>query len=193
MRRDLVHVSLSHWFVELTFFVIRYMDNLSTLTSNEEEKKSSTSTDGDVRSTSIPTASHRKQIYKVLRQHVFGYEPKMSALLLTLITDIPPLLLPPDMRHACAPRPNVHRNAEVPIAVLSSRQVRCVWVRFSSIRAALPKSSFTLSINQKCRVFATSGEYIVQLSNGIRVHGVDIGWNGNGGGPMDGQGGWSRT
>lgn len=104
----------------------------------------------------------------------------MSALLPTLITDIPPLLLPPNMRHACAPRPNVHRNAEVPIAVLPSRQVRCVWVRFSSIRAALPKSSFTLSINQKCRVFATSGEYIAQLFNGIRVHEVDIGWNGNG-------------
>lgn len=154
--------------------------SLSTLTSNEEAKKSSTSTDGDIRSTSIPTASYRKQIYKVLRQHVFGYEPKLSALLLALITDIPPLLLPPNMRHACATSPNVHHNAEAPIAVLSSRQVRCVWVRFSSIRAALPKSSFTLSINQKCRVFATSGEYIVQLSNGIRVHEVDIGWNGNG-------------
>lgn len=50
MRRDLVHVSLSHWFVELTFFVIRYMDDLSTLMSNEEAKKSSTSTDGDIRS-----------------------------------------------------------------------------------------------------------------------------------------------
>lgn len=38
MRRDLVHVSLSHWFVELTFFVIRYMDNLSTLTSNKRQR-----------------------------------------------------------------------------------------------------------------------------------------------------------
>lgn len=154
--------------------------SLSTLTSNEEAKKSSTSTDGDIRSTSIPTASYRKQIYKYYVNMYLG----MSRNCRPFYWPLSPTFLHFYFRQICAtrvqPRPNVHHNAEAPIAVLSSRQVRCVWVRFSSIRAALPKSSFTLSINQKCRVFATSGEYIVQLSNGIRVHEVDIGWNGNG-------------
>lgn len=92
------------------------MDNLSTTTSNEEAKKSS-----HLRRRGPPFyfdshACSSEANHHILRQLAFDWS-NMSAHLLSLIADAPPLPFSPNVRHASASHLYLLHNAEIPFTV----------------------------------------------------------------------------